>query len=177
MFLKCLGARHTASSKHWDEMDRFDVFPKISNDLKVRTLSGALLSIVVSVVAVMLFTSEFRHWRALETVDHLDVDTHPDATRKLWINLDLYFPSLPCGELVTEVTDESGTQQLAVTDTLHKLRMDRNGVPIDIPQRVDWGHDIAPAFQQRKVGPLAGESRGTRRHPHLPARTPVLSGH
>lgn len=66
------------------------------------------------------------------------------------VNVDLLLPSLPCGELVTEVTDESGTQQLAVTDTLQKLRVDRNGVPIDIPRPVDWTHAVAPGFQQRK---------------------------
>ena len=58
---------------------------------------------------------------------------------------------MPCAELITEVTDESGSQQLAVTDTLQKLRVDRDGVPIDLPETVEWGHVIAPAFQQRKV--------------------------
>ena len=81
----------------------------------------------------------------------LDVDTTARADGKLPVNIDVYFPSLPCGELVTEVTDDSGSQQLAVTDTLHKLRMDRHGVPIDIPERVQWADVIAPAFQQRKV--------------------------
>ena len=58
----------------------------------------------------------------------LDVDTSTAADGKLPVNVDIYFPSLPCAELVTDVVDESGSQQLAVTDTLHKLRVDRNGV-------------------------------------------------
>ena len=67
--------------------------------------------------------------------------------------------ALPCGELVTEVTDESGSQELHVTDSLQKLRMDRHGVPIDLPERVEWGHVIAPAFQQRKVVRLMEEAQ------------------
>ena len=54
------------------------------------------------------------------------------------------------------------SQQLTVTDTLQKLRMDRHGVPIDIPERVEWGHVVAPAFQQRKVVGLMEDA-----HQHL----------
>lgn len=95
---------------------------------------------------------------ALRSV-RLDVDTTAKPDGRLPVNIDIYLPSLPCGELVTEVTDDSGSQQLAVTDTLHKLRMDRHGVPIDLPERVDWGHMIAPAFQQRKVVRLMEEAQ------------------
>ena len=63
----------------------------------------------------------------------------------------MYLPSLPCSEIVLEVVDESGMQQLAVTNSLQKLRTDRDGVPIDLPQKVDWEHTLAPGFQQRKV--------------------------
>ena len=52
-----------------------------------------------------------------------------DRTRAAQVNVDIYLPSLPCGELVTDVVDESGLQQLAVTDTLQKLRVDRHGTP------------------------------------------------
>ena len=46
-----------------------------------------------------------------------------------------------------------------MTDSLQKLRMDRHGVPIDLPERVEWGHVIAPAFQQRKVVRLMEEAQ------------------
>lgn len=132
-------------------MRRFDVFPKTHDDLKVRTLGGAAISVCCYLFAFTLFISEFRQWRSLETVDMLDVDTTARPDGKLPVNIDIYLPSLPCAELVTEVTDDSGSQQLAVTDTLHKLRMDHNGIPLDLPEKVDWSHVVAPAFQQRKV--------------------------
>ena len=142
---------------------RFDVVNvKTHDDLKVRTIGGAAISVCCYLFATVLFVSEFRSWRHLETVDMLDVDTTAKPDGRIPINIDLYLPSLPCGELVTEVTDDSGSQQIHVTDTLHKLRMDRNGVPIDLPERVDFGHAIAPAFQQRKVVRLMEEA-----HQHL----------
>ena len=145
-------------------IERFDYYStnKTHDDLKVRTLGGAGISITCSIIAIMLFFSEFRTWRTLETVDILDVDTTARPDGRLPINIDIYLPSLPCGELLTEVTDESGSQQLTVTDTLQKLRMDRHGVPIDIPERVEWGHVVAPAFQQRKVVGLMEDA-----HQHL----------
>ena len=73
--------------------------------------------------ALLLFAAEFSSYRAIETTDRLAVDTSTPSDGKLDINLDIYFPSLPCAELVTDVVDESGSQQLAVTDTLHKLRV------------------------------------------------------
>ena len=62
---------------------RFDIYSanKTHDDLKVRTLGGAAISIVMTMVACLLFVSEFRQWRHLETVDRLDVDTtaRPDG--------------------------------------------------------------------------------------------------
>ena len=139
---------------------RFDfVNVKTHDDLKVRTISGAAISVCCYVFASVLLISEYRTWRQLETIDVLDVDTTSRPDGRLPVNIDLYLPSLPCGELVTEVTDDSGSQQIHVTDSLHKLRMDRNGVPIDLPERVDFGHVIAPAFQQRKVVQLMEEAQ------------------
>ena len=145
----------------FDGLRRFDVYStnKTHDDLKVRTLGGAAISVCCCVLTALLFVSEFRSWRNLETVDRLDVDTTARPDGKLSVNIDIYLPSLPCGELVTEVTDESGSQELHVTDSLQKLRMDRHGVPIDLPERVEWGHVIAPAFQQRKVVRLMEEAQ------------------
>mmetsp|Transcript_17509 Transcript_17509/g.44882 ORF Transcript_17509/g.44882 Transcript_17509/m.44882 type:complete len:615 (+) Transcript_17509:62-1906(+) len=142
---------------------RFDVVNvKTHDDLKVRTIGGAAISVCCYLFAIILFVSEFRSWRHLETIDMLDVDTTAKPDGRIPVNIDLYLPALPCGELVTEVTDDSGTQQLHVTDNLHRLRMDRHGVPIDLPQKIDWDHVVAPAFQQRKVVRLMEEA-----HEHL----------
>ena len=138
---------------------RADFFPKTSEEFKERTLGGAAISIGCIFFALLLFAAEFSSYRAIETTDRLAVDTSTPSDGKLDINLDIYFPSLPCAELVTDVVDESGSQQLAVTDTLHKLRVDRNGVPIDIPQPVHWGQEVAPAFGQRKTVALMEEAR------------------
>ena len=77
-------------------LERLDIFPKTYDDFKERTLGGALISIVCCLLALCLFTAEFAQYRAVETVDRLDVDTRTAANSKLSINLDLLLPSLPC---------------------------------------------------------------------------------
>ena len=79
-------------------LERFDYYStnKTHEDLKVRTLGGATISIIFSVIAFLLFVSEFRAWRALETVDKLDVDTTARPDGRLPVNIDIYLPSLPC---------------------------------------------------------------------------------
>lgn len=139
-------------------MERLDIFPKTYDDFKERTLGGAAVSIVCCLLALLLFGAEFSNYRSVETVDRLDVDTSTAGKTKLSINVDILLPSLSCSEIVMDVVDESGSEQLAVTDTLHKLRVDRNGVPIDMPEPVDWGHTLAPAFHQRKVVSLMDEA-------------------
>ena len=150
------------SSRKMSSLERLDIFPKTFDDFKERTLGGALISIVCCLLALCLFTAEFAQYRAVETVDRLDVDTRTAANSKLSINLDVLLPSLPCDEIVMDVVDESGSEQLAVTNTLHKLRVDRHGVPIDTPEAVDWSHTLAPAFHQRKVIQLMDDA-----HLHL----------
>jgi hypothetical protein len=156
-------------------MDRFDVFPKTLDDFKERTLGGGAISVICMLAACILFMTEWASFRSVRTIDRLVVDTSPDGSGKMLLNVDIYLPSLPCGEFVMDVTDDSGLQQLEVTRTLHKLRMDRHGVPIDIPQPVNWNETVAPAFQQRKVRP-AGARQLARRHCHPGrARAPQLA--
>ena len=136
-----------------------DFFPKTQDEIHERTFGGAIISVACAVCALTLVGSELARFRAVETIDRLDVDTSHASGAKLDLNVDVYFPSLACAEIVTDVTDADTTQQLHITDTLHKVRMDRGGTPIDIPQPVQWHETVAPAFQQRKVLGLMDDAR------------------
>jgi multisubunit Na+/H+ antiporter MnhG subunit len=52
-----------------DGLRRFDVYPKTHDDLKVRTVGGAVISVCCYLFAAVLFVSEFRQYRSLETID------------------------------------------------------------------------------------------------------------
>ncbi|KAG8467080.1 hypothetical protein KFE25_000396 [Diacronema lutheri] len=140
----------------------FDAFPKTLDDLKERTLGGAAVSVAATILIAVLFVSEFRQYRLIETVDKLDVDVS-STHAKIAINLDITLPALPCSEFVVDAVDASGVQQMRLTDALSKLRIDRHGVPIDVPKAVDWAHTVAPAFRHRKVLSLLESVTGSLR--------------
>jgi len=54
---------------------RLDLYPKTHEEFHERTLGGAAISLVSIVFALTLFLSEWSSFRAVETVDKLDVDT------------------------------------------------------------------------------------------------------
>ena len=141
-------------------LQQLDFFPKSVEEVKERTLGGGFISLCCCLLALNLFLSELTQFRAVHTVDRLEVDTSRAATdERILLNLDIYLPNLPCPEVVAEVQDQSGMQQLEVASALHKLRVDRHGVPIDVPRAVLWNETVAPAFAQRKLVGLMEEAR------------------
>ena len=52
----------------------FDVFPKYKDDVKVKTLFGAGVSISAMVVMVLLFIGEFWDFLSIKIEDHLVID-------------------------------------------------------------------------------------------------------
>lgn len=136
----------------YSKLKALDVYPKTMDDLKERTLSGAAISLVCSVIVTILAVSEFRQLLRIDVTNTLGVDMRGE--KNLAINVDIYFPSLPCNELVIDMTDVSGAQRLNVQNSLSKLRMNRDGVAIEVPQLMELGGSVAPAFKHRKVTTL-----------------------
>jgi len=70
-----------------------DAYPKFHEEVKVKTYSGAAVSIIAITMIVILFISELSLYLDIETVDHLLVDTA--RGEKLKINFDVLFPRIP----------------------------------------------------------------------------------
>eukprot|EP00962_Isochrysis_galbana_P056654 scaffold28704_cov101-Isochrysis_galbana.AAC.1 len=119
-------------------MKALDVFPKTRAELSERTLSGALISIASLLFICWAAVHEIWDcWRVV-TDNRLVpqfTDTHAGA---LTVNLDLHFPSLPCSEVLVELTDASGREQLKFGDTLSKLRTNADGDAIGLPSKLDF---------------------------------------
>lgn len=103
----------------------FDAYPKPLEDFRVKTISGAMISVISGIFIVILFLYE---WRAYVTVE-VDQELFVDLTRnqKLTINLNLTFPHLPCALLSLDAMDVSGEHQLDVAKGLKKIRLDKEG--------------------------------------------------
>lgn len=100
---------------------------------RVRTLTGAFVSVLCIVFSCVLFVSEYFSYLEITRVDTLHVDTDKDMP--LSIFLDVTFPGMPCSELHLDSEESTGQQQIDIHRNLFK-------VPV---------HEKAPASRQQAV--------------------------
>lgn len=107
---------------------KLDAYPKTLDDYRVRTLPGALLSIISAIIILLLVNYEVGFFLTTQVHPRLAVDTTRGS--HLQINFDVIFPHLPCAYVSLDVMDVAGGTQLDVLSAVFKKRLDRNGEPI-----------------------------------------------
>jgi len=123
-------------------MQGFDFFPKTHSELSERTLSGALISLFSVLFVLWAGCHQLAECVRLRRSDRL-VPQAGDSSEPLTLHLDLHFASLPCSEILIELTDAGGKEQLTFTDSLLKLRTDGEGKPIGMPAQLDFDARVA----------------------------------
>ena len=108
-------------------LQKLDAYPKLKEDYREKTMSGAAISIVAGFLMLILFTSEFSAYLDLDTQHELIVDTGRGG--QLRINMNITFRHMPCNVLSLDAMDISGEHQLDILHTIFKRRLDENGVP------------------------------------------------
>jgi hypothetical protein len=88
------------------KLRHFDAYPKTLEDFRVKTLSGAAITIVCFVGIVVLFTYEWLAFREIDIQQELFVDNSMGG--KMRINLDIVFPELSCSIVSLDMSDVSG---------------------------------------------------------------------
>jgi hypothetical protein len=107
---------------------RLDVYPKTLEDFTEKTTTGAVVSLVTLTFVLWLFVSEVALFMSHEVDPQLFVDT--ERSDKIRINLDIYFPAMPCSFLTLDAMDSAGELQLDLAHNVFKRRH-RNGVPLE----------------------------------------------
>ena len=111
----------------------YDAYAKPLEDFRVKTATGASITLASIFIIFVLITSEFHDWLKVDMVPSLEVD----KSRKelMQINLNMTFPKIPCFLLSIDVMDVAGEHQnggkisvFNVADHLmHKTRLDPQG--------------------------------------------------
>ncbi|KAG5453770.1 Endoplasmic reticulum-Golgi intermediate compartment protein 3 [Clonorchis sinensis] len=114
---------------------QFDAFAKPLKDFRVQTVSGALVSILSSVVILFLFFSELIAYTTPQAKQEIVVDI--DRGRKLSIELDVSYLFIPCTMLNLDTMDSTGEQKIDVSQQIYKTRIDSTGSPISATRRDD----------------------------------------
>ncbi|XP_029158952.1 endoplasmic reticulum-Golgi intermediate compartment protein 3 isoform X1 [Nylanderia fulva] len=135
---------------------QLDVHPKVREeaDILVRTFSGAIVTIISTIIMGVLFMSEINYYLTPSMSEELFVDTSRGS--KLRINLDIIVPSISCDHAM----DTTGEQHLHIEHNIFKRRLDLNGKPIEDPQRTNIT-DTKAVNKTRETGEKAMEVSST----------------
>lgn len=143
----------------------FDAYPKTLDDFRVRTFSGAIVSIVSTVFILWLFFSEVAMYLTTEVQPELFVDT--TRGERLRINMDIIFHKLPCAYLSLDAMDISGEHQLDISHNILKKRLGPDGVPlITAPPIKDDVNKKKLADGKQADAPYCGSCYGAEERPN-----------
>eukprot|EP00727_Mastigamoeba_balamuthi_P011387 m51a1_g6871 putative endoplasmic reticulum-golgi intermediate compartment protein 3-like isoform x2 (576) ;mRNA; f:168986-173271 len=142
-----------------DKLKAFDAYPKTHEDFRVRTVSGALISILCAALMLWLFVGEFSYYLAMEVRPEISVDT--TRAEKLRINFDITYHHIGCAFLGADSMDIAGEHQLDLEHGVYKRRLDRFGNPVSQPEKREdpTTADALPAAE-RKEDPACGSCYG-----------------
>lgn len=106
-----------------------DIFVKPSEEARVRTNSGGILTIFSVALVMWLLVQEVKGYFEIGFEPQLVVDNRRDE--RMDIYLDIVFPHLPCDMVGLDAMDVSGEIQEHIEKSLEKIDLDKDGQVLD----------------------------------------------
>jgi len=126
-----------------------DAFGKTTEDVKVKTRTGALLTIVAAAIILAFTTMEFLDYRRVTIDTSIVVDK--SRGEKLTVKMNITFPRVPCYLLSLDVMDISGETQRDLTHNILKARLDPQGNPVPNAVSAELKNDIDKMNSQKEA--------------------------
>jgi hypothetical protein len=127
-----------------------DAFGKTMEDVKVKTRTGAFLTLV-AVAIILTFTGiEFIDYRRVNVDTSLVVDR--SRGERLTVQMNVTFPRVPCYLLSLDVMDISGETQQDVTHNILKTRLTDAGVPVPHSHSGELRNELDKLNEQKAEG-------------------------
>jgi len=111
----------------FSNMRQLDGYGKTLDDFRVKTTTGALVTVLSICIIVVLSLSEIVAYRST----HWNPSLVIDKSRKelMMIHFDISFPHMPCHLLSVDLMDETGLSE--TSQDILKTRLDLAGKPIE----------------------------------------------
>lgn len=140
------GALKIMKPSRADYLRSIDVRSPISSEFRIRTLSGASLSLLTILLALYLIYSEYEYNLSTSVVDHVRVvDQRSDG---LEVSFDITFHHIPCALLAADANDPTGQGQSLHVDggrhRVYKGRINKDGRPVagGMKSKLELGNTI-----------------------------------
>lgn len=118
-------------------LSSFDVFPKYKENVKVKTMFGAGVSVAAMFIMLLLFIAELMDYLTIKIEDHLVIDN--TDYEMLPINFNITLHRIPCSIVSLDVIDAGGSQLHVEEQGIIKHRLDRDGNRIGDAQLTERG--------------------------------------
>jgi len=127
-----------------------DAFGKTTEDVKVKTRTGAFLTLISAAIILTFMMIEFVDYRTV----NIDTSIVVDRSRgeKLTVSMNITFPRVPCYLLSLDVMDISGELQRDISHNIHKSRLDPQGKEIPSTRSSQLKNQVDKVNEQRKPG-------------------------
>ncbi|KAI8339738.1 endoplasmic reticulum vesicle transporter-domain-containing protein [Chlamydoabsidia padenii] len=116
---------------------QFDAYAKTLDDFRVKTTTGASVTIISTLLIGYLIFSELVAYSTPTWRPSLVVDS--GRKEKLAINFNVTFPHMPCHMLSLDLMDDSGAHLSGLTHNIYKVRLDTMGQIIDTDKEYQLG--------------------------------------
>lgn len=100
---------------------KFDAYTKINEDFRIRYWIGGIISILMIITMIWMFSSEFNDYFKTNMRPVLQIDE--SKTDKLPINFDITFHESPCQFTTIDVLDTMGEVNLDIDQNIKKIRI------------------------------------------------------
>ncbi|KAG8226870.1 hypothetical protein J437_LFUL006579 [Ladona fulva] len=124
-----------ASKELFERLRRLDAYPKTLEDFRIKTFSGASVTIVSGIIMTLLFLSELNDYFTPNISEEIFVDTSRGP--KLRINIDIIVPSVSCSFLGLDAMDTTGEHHFQIEHNIFKRRLNLEGKPIEDPKKTE----------------------------------------
>jgi len=102
-------------------IEALDVFPKVPEELKIKTTASGAVTIITSLIMTYLILSEFLLFLFPNITSEVGVDVSFGG--KLPINYDITFPGLNCVDFGLDFVDHAGEEQLEIRNNIDKIQL------------------------------------------------------
>ncbi|KAF9384259.1 hypothetical protein CPB97_005815 [Podila verticillata] len=116
----------------------FDAYAKTLDDFRVKTSTGAIVTLASAFIIAVLLLGEFFDYRSIRVESSLVVDS--GRKEKMAIEFDISFPKIPCYILTLDVMDVAGEHQADITHSVFKVQLAPDGTEIKREKTANLGN-------------------------------------
>ncbi|KAG0056096.1 hypothetical protein BGZ83_006357 [Gryganskiella cystojenkinii] len=123
----------------------FDAYAKTLDDFRVKTSTGAIVTLASALIIFILLIGEFMDYRSIHVESSLIVDS--GRKEKMAIEFDITFPKIPCYILTLDVMDVAGEHQSDISHSVFKVQLQPDGTEIKRERSPNLG-DSVPSHKE-----------------------------